>query len=190
MKIGLFGGTFDPIHNGHINLAEHVLRELQLDEVWFLVTPQNPWKQNTELSDDSFRLEIVTLALEGHKGLTASDYEFHLEKPSYTYKTLRHLREEFPEKEFLLMIGADNWVKFDHWAESEEILRNHNIAVYPRKGYDVDEASMPEGVTFVKMELYNISSTEIREMLRRGEDISDLVPKQIVDLLTNKYNLN
>ena len=106
MRIGLFGGTFDPIHNGHVNLAEQFLRKMKLDEVWFLVTPQNPWKQNNLLSDDALRLEMVTLALEGHAKLVASDYEFHLEKPSYTYKTLRHLREDFPENEFVLLIGA------------------------------------------------------------------------------------
>ncbi len=188
MKVGLFGGTFDPIHNGHISLAEQFLKELHLDEVWFLVTPQNPWKKDNRLSDDAFRLEVVKKALEGHKGLVASDYEFHLEKPSYSYKTLRHLREDYPETEFTLLIGADNWVKFDHWAEHEEILQNHNIAVYPREGYEVGEATMPEGVALVKTDLYNVSSTQIREMLSRGEDVSALVPLQTIELIANKYN--
>ena len=188
MRVGLFGGTFDPIHNGNIHLAEQFLRKMHLDEVWFLVTPQNPWKQNNQLSDDAFRLEIVTMALEGHDRLIASDYEFHLEKPSYTYKTLRQLREDFPDKDFVLLIGADNWVKFDHWAEYEEILSKHQIAVYPREGYKVEEVSLPEGVTYVKTRLYNVSSTQIRELLSKGEDISHLVPQQIVEVLKNKYN--
>lgn len=183
MKVGLFGGTFDPIHNGHINLAEQFLREMNLDEVWFLVTPQNPWKQGNQLSDDYLRLQMVTLALKDHDHLIASDYEFHLEKPSYTYKTLRKLREEFPDNEFFLLIGADNWVKFDHWAEHEEILQNHHIAVYPRKGFDVDESTIPEGVTLVNMELYDVSSTQIRQMIEQGDDVSSFVPKQILELL-------
>lgn len=185
--IGIFGGTFDPIHNGHIKLAASFLEKLHLDEVWFLVTPQNPWKQNSSLSPDDVRFQMVQKALEGHEGLVASDYEFHLDKPSYSYQTLRHLREDFPDKEFILLIGADNWVKFNNWAEYEEILANHSIAVYPRKGYEVDENTMPQNVQFVKTRLYNVSSTEIRERISKGQSIAGMVPKEIVELVKTRY---
>lgn len=185
--IGIFGGTFDPIHNGHIKLAASFLEKLHLDEVWFLVTPQNPWKQNSSLSPDDVRFQMVQKALEGHEGLVASDYEFHLDKPSYSYQTLRHLREDFPDKEFTLLIGADNWVKFNNWAEYEEILANHSIAVYPRKGYEVDENTMPQNVQFVKTRLYNVSSTEIRERISKGQSIAGMVPKEIVELVKTRY---
>lgn len=185
--IGIFGGTFDPIHNGHIKLAASFLEKLHLDEVWFLVTLQNPWKQNSSLSPDDVRFQMVQKALEGHEGLVASDYEFHLDKPSYSYQTLRHLREDFPDKEFILLIGADNWVKFNNWAEYEEILANHSIAVYPRKGYEVDENTMPQNVQFVKTRLYNVSSTEIRERISKGQSIAGMVPKEIVELVKTRY---
>lgn len=185
--IGIFGGTFDPIHNGHTKLAASFLEKLHLDEVWFLVTPQNPWKQSSSLSPDDVRFQMVQKALEGHERLVASDYEFHLDKPSYSYQTLRHLREDFPDKEFTLLIGADNWVKFNNWAEYEEILANHSIAVYPRKGYEVDENTMPQNVQFVKTRLYNVSSTEIRERISKGQSIAGMVPKEIVELVKTRY---
>lgn len=186
-KVGLLGGTFDPIHKGHIALAERFLEYMLLDEVWFLVTPQNPWKKDNKLTDDTFRLNAVREALKNHEHLIASDYEFNLPKPSYSYQTLRRLRAEYPDMEFILLIGADNWVKFDHWAESAEILENHRLAVYPRKGYDVDEATMPEGVAYFNTELYDVSSTQIRSMLSRGEDVSSLVPEGVAPMLYEKY---
>lgn len=186
-RIGLFGGTFDPIHKGHVALAERFLEHMLLDEVWFLVTPQNPWKKDTNLTDDAFRLSMVKESLKNHTRLIASDYEFNLPKPSYTYQTLRRLRAEYPDTEFIILIGADNWVKFDHWAEAAEILKNHRLAVYPRKEYDVDEAAMPEGVTFFNTEFYDVSSTQIRDMISRGENITALVPEGVAPMLYEKY---
>lgn len=187
MVVGLFGGTFDPIHVGHVRLAEQFLSRLHLDEVWFLVTPQNPWKVNSRLSSDALRLALVEKALEHHEGLVASDYEFRLPKPSYTYQTLRSLRSEYPDTEFVLLIGADNWVKFGNWAEHEEILSHHRIAVYPRPGFEVDEESMPGNVALVTMELFDVSSTEIRNRLHAGMSVEGLVPEEIIDLVRKEY---
>lgn len=189
MTIGIFGGTFDPIHNGHIQLANQFLTHLQLDEVWFMVTPQNPWKKNSQLAPDEFRLKLVETAIKNQDRLVASDYEFHLDKPSYTFKTLRHLSEDYPDDEFVLLIGADNWEKFDHWAEHEEILSNYRIAVYPREGCSVDTDSLPENVTFVEMELYNVSSTTIRQYLKEGKPVDEFVPQSIIGML-NQYTEN
>ena len=176
MNIGLFGGTFDPIHNGHIRLAELFRKRLQLDEVWFLVTPQNPWKTGKRLSDDRLRLEMARKALEGYDGLVASDYEYHLPKPSFSYQTLRNLRHDFPADSFTLLIGADNWVAFDKWAEHEEIMQHHRIAVFPRLNSDFNPHALPQGVCFLDAPLLNVSSTEVRERICRGEDVSGLIP--------------
>ena len=115
MNIGLFGGSFNPIHNGHVRLAKSLLQEAALDEVWFLVSPQNPFKQDQQLLDDDKRLQLVRLALKEEPQLMASDFEFHLPKPSYTWNTLQALEQEYPERKFTLLIGGDNWEAFDKW---------------------------------------------------------------------------
>ncbi len=132
MTIGIFGGTFNPIHNGHIALAKRLLDEADLDEVWFVVSPQNPWKQNKTLLDDNLRLEMTRAALEGEQQMKVSDIEFSLPRPSYMWNTLQTLSRDFPEHEFVLLIGGDNWEEFDRWHCYEEILRHHRIVVYPR----------------------------------------------------------
>lgn len=170
----IFGGTFDPIHYGHIALAEHIRTALGIEEVWFLVTPQNPWKRNNQLAPDDIRLEMVRAALQNHPHLIASDYEFHLEKPSYSYQTLRHLRHDFPDKKFTLIIGADNWVDFKKWSHPDEILENHSIAVFPRDGHPIDTTTLPSNVTFVDAPLLPISSTEIRRAIADGRGVKTL----------------
>lgn len=178
MEIVLFGGTFDPIHLAHVQLAEAARRQLGADEVWFLISPQNPWKAGKLLTDDHHRLAMVRLALEGHQGLVASDYEFHLPKPSYTYQTLRHLRHDYPDHEFTLLIGGDNWASFDKWAETEEILAHHRIAVYPRPGCDLHTPPSvhiaPDSLSVIDAPLMDVSSTEIRAMVSKGEDITHI----------------
>lgn len=186
-KVGLFGGTFDPVHIAHTALAKAFRRQLGLDEVWFLVTPQNPWKTDSRLSPDRDRLEMARLALKGEEGLKASDYEFHLEKPSFSYRTLRSLRKDFPTTEFTLLIGGDNWAAFDKWAECREILTHHPVAVYPRTG---SALTMPEALkdidlrlSIVELPLLDISSTEIRRRVGEGKDIADLVCPAVAEYI-------
>ena len=187
MRIGLFGGSFNPIHNAHIALAKTICKEAKLDEVWFMVSPQNPLKQAQDLLGENERYEMVKLALESEeKVLKASNYEFHLERPSYTWKTLRALKKDFPQHEFSLIIGGDNWVRFPRWAHSEEILANHNIYIYPREDSDINEALLPKNVHLVHTPKINITSTMLREMVKNGNDISEYVPEVVAKTIAEK----
>ena len=188
MQIGIFGGSFNPIHEGHVALARQLKRLAGLDEVWLMVSPQNPLKQGaTDLLDDQLRYQLARLALHGEAGLMASDYELHLPKPSYTWNTLQHLREEFPASTFTLLIGGDNWALFPRWYHAADIVREHRVVVYPRRGSDIDLTCLPEHVSVADTELLDISSTEIRQRVRRGKSVRGLVPAVIEPLVRRLY---
>ncbi len=182
MRIGIFGGSFNPIHNGHVNLGRAMLRNAQLDEVWYMVSPQNPLKaQSTELAPEDVRLRLTQAALEREPQLKACDYEFHLPRPSYTWNTLQHLRHDYPDNDFVLIIGGDNWERFDRWAHHEEILREYEIAVYPRSGEEVRKPPKDaKKVIMYNLPLFPVSSTEVRQMIRKGDDLSKIVPDAVV----------
>ena len=181
IKTGLYGGSFNPIHNGHIQLSQALLDARLVDEMWLLVSPQNPFKVNQKLLDDNVRLRLAQLAVKDRNNLTVSDYEFHLPRPSYMFHTLEHLRQDYPEREFILIIGADNWERFPMWYKSEEILSHHRVIVYPRSGCELK--NIPEGVTIADTPLIDISSTEIREKISNpdyhGEDLPPAVWEEI-----------
>jgi len=188
IRTGIYGGSFNPIHRGHVALARSILKQAHLDEVWFLVSPQNPFKQgdNTLLDDDK-RLLLATVALRHWPRLVASDYEFSLPKPSYTYITLRSLAQNYPDREFHLIIGADNWVAFPRWKNAQEIIQHYPIIVYPRKDCPIDATTLPPTVHLVDAPLYDISSTEIRQRLAEGKSVSHLVPSPIKELVKQFY---
>ena len=178
-SIGIFGGSFNPIHNGHIALAKAFLEKENLDQVWFMVSPQNPFKVNQQLLADHLRLKLVCKATAGNPHFKASDYEFQLPKPSYTWNTLQHLSHDFPTYRFTLLVGGDNWEAFDRWYHAEDILANYPIVVYPRQGQAVSRTTLPDGVSILNTPLINISSTEIRQRVKQDEDISQFVPAEI-----------
>jgi nicotinate-nucleotide adenylyltransferase len=177
IRTALLGGTFNPLHNGHLAIARCVLEQGLADEVWLLVTPCNPWKKDQKLLDDRLRYDMVTEAVNDIPCIMASDYEFNLPKPSYTANTLRRISADYPDREFILTIGADNWVKFDNWREADFILNNYRIIVYPRTGYET--AAMPDGVALLKCPLVNLSSTDIRNRAAKGEPINEMVPASV-----------
>jgi len=185
--IGIYGGTFNPLHNGHIALAKAFLQQASLDEVWFVVSPQNPFKVNQELLDDNLRLEMVREALKEEPRLKVSDVEFHLSKPSYMYRTLRHLSSTYPNYRFTLLIGGDNWRAFDRWKNSDEIVKNFKIAVYPRRGDNIDATRLPANVSVIDMPLLDISSTDIRNRVHSGQPYRSLVPSKIADFIEKHH---
>lgn len=188
MNIGLFGGSFNPIHNGHVRLAKSLLQKAALDEVWFLVSPQNPFKQNQQLLDDDKRLQLVRLALKEEPQLMASDFEFHLPKPSYTWNTLQALEQEYPGKKFTLLIGGDNWEAFDKWYRYEDILKRYPIIVYPRQGSKVSDVKFQDSdIQIVETPLINISSTQIRQRLQEGKSVRGLVNTEVAMVIEQEH---
>lgn len=172
MKIGIFGGSFDPIHAGHVSLAKYVLDHTDLDEVWLMVSPLNPLKPQGYVATDEERLDMARLAVEGIPGIRVSDFEFHLPIPSYTYKTLTELKKAYPDHEFHLIIGGDNWANFNRWRNPEEILSEFGIIVYPRPGQSLEALSenrkrktenvtIPDGAPQMP-----VSSTQIRDLIK------------------------
>ena len=177
IRTALFGGTFNPLHNGHLTIARSVLEQGLADEVWILITPCNPWKKDQELLDDRLRYDMAVQAVKDMDNVKASDYEFSLPKPSYTANTLRSISADHPDREFILTIGADNWVKFGNWKEADFIRKNYQIIVYPRTGYET--VSTPDGVTLLDCPLVDLSSTDIRKRVAKGEPINEMVPASV-----------
>lgn len=177
----IFGGSFDPIHVGHTALAAEALRRNLADEVWFMVSPMNPHKQGQQLTPEEQRLAMVQLAIESEPRFKASDFEFALPRPSYTLHTLQALEVAYPERTFLLLIGADNWEKFDRWYRGDLILERYPIIVYPRG--NEQQPALPQGVEWLASELYDISSTRIREIVASDADIQGLVTPTVADYI-------
>lgn len=180
IRTGIYGGSFNPIHNGHIALARQFVSDLNLDEVWFVVSPQNPFKAGDKLLDDYQRLEMVQTALHDEPDMQACDVEFSLPKPSYMWNTLQKLSETYPNREFVLLIGGDNWENFSHWYHADDILQNYSVAIYPRRGQQIDEATLPDNVHLLRASLFDISSTEIRQRVAQGLPVDHLVPAAVV----------
>lgn len=186
MKIGILGGSFNPVHNGHISLAKQLLELAGLDEVWFMVSPQNPLKRRSDIMDDDIRLRLVSLALRGEPRLRVCDREMTMPKPSYTMLTMRMLSREYPEHRFTLLIGGDNWLCFSQWRDYEDLLAEYDIAVYPRTGSEIDVNTLPPRVKLYDVSRIDISSTQIRQFIRQGRSIDGLVPPSVAAVISKE----
>ena len=171
MKVALYFGSFNPIHVGHLALANYLCEFGGVDELWFVVSPRNPFKQQADLMDDDFRLKLVQLATKDYPKFQACDVEFSMPRPSYTYHTLQKLKELYPDNEFVLLMGADNWPNLKNWYQGEKIMKENPIIVYPRPGFELDEASFPQNVQLVDAPQFDVSSTFIRDALKEGKDV-------------------
>ncbi len=183
MKIGLYFGSFNPIHVGHLIIANHMVENSTLDQVWMVVTPHNPLKNKNTLLDDYQRLHLVFLATEAYSKIKPSDIEFKLSQPNYTVNTLAHLQEKFPKHTFSLIMGEDNLKSLHKWKNHEVIMQNHEIYVYPRLGIKepVEENILMNNsmIHFIDAPIVEISSTFIRENIKKKKNIQPLLPTKV-----------
>lgn len=184
---GLFFGSFNPIHVGHLIIANHMLEYGGLDEVWFVVSPHNPLKTRTTLLEDHHRLALVNVAVEDNSRFKASNIEFGLPKPSYTVVTLAALREKYPDKDFVLIMGSDNLSGLRRWRNYEQILENYRILVYPRPGYCEGEFFHHPSVTMTDSPLMEISSTFIRTAIKTGKSVRYLLPEKVHEYILEMH---
>lgn len=185
MKIGLYFGTFNPIHIGHLTIANHLAEHSDLDQVWFVVTPLSPFKKKSSLLDNNQRLEMVYRATKDYTNLRPSDIEFGLKEPNYTIDTLTYLGEKFPEHEFALIMGEDNLKSFHKWKNYELILENHNLYVYPRISEGKINTQFNNHPKIIKVDapIMQLSSTFIRNEIKEGKNIRPMLPEHVWDYL-------
>jgi nicotinate-nucleotide adenylyltransferase len=171
-KIGIYSGSFNPIHIGHLALANYLCEYEVFDEIWFVVSPVNPWKVDEELLPDDLRYHLVQLSIEGYTRFKASDFEFHLPKPSYTINTLDTLQITYSDYQFALIIGADNLVRFFEWKDWQRILDNFEVYVFPRPNFPIDKSlKIAQNVHILNTPLLDISSTFIRNAIKEKKDL-------------------
>jgi len=189
MITGIFSGSFNPIHIGHLALANWICEFGNVDEIWFLVTPQNPLKKESELIDEKIRLRMVESAIAGYDKFKASDFEFYLPRPSYTIHTLRALRNSFPERTFQLIMGADSWVGISNWKDSDYLIKEFPILVYPRKDYEIIIPEYCTNIKKVDAPLMEISSTFIRQSIENKKDIHFFLPESVRRVINYERSL-
>lgn len=184
MSIGLYFGSFNPIHNGHLIIAEQVINSQLVKEVWFVVSPQNPFKQEKNLLNANHRFHLVQLAIEGENKLKASRVEFGLPIPSYTVNTLTYLNEKYPKEEFKIILGSDGFENISNWKNAEYILKNYSFLIYKRNGHEKIENNTAK-FEIIDGPMLMISSTEIRKLIKNKKSIRYLVPDSVMEEIKN-----
>lgn len=179
-RIGIFGGSFNPIHNGHAIIASYIMQHGGLDQLWLMVSPQNPLKQPHEMAGELHRLRMTEMVSHRIDGVETSAFEFSMPRPSYTIDTLHALQDKFPDDEFWLVIGADNWAVWDRWRSHDEIIQQFHVLIYPRLGYEVSiPDTLTDRVRVVNAPIIELSSTTVRDLLSHGQSIAFYVPADV-----------
>jgi nicotinate-nucleotide adenylyltransferase len=183
MKVGLFFGSFNPVHTGHMIIANYMATQTDLDQVWMVVSPHNPLKPKSTLANDYDRLHLVQLAIGDNPRLRASNVEFSLPKPSYTIDTLAYLKEKHPDKTFVLIMGGDNLATLHKWKNYELLLRDYEIYLYKRPGIELGEFANHPHVRHFDVPLLELSATYIRDLLKAGKSVQYMVPDAVFEYL-------
>ena len=187
MKIGLYFGSFNPVHNGHLIIANHVINNTDLKQVWMVVSPQNPLKKSNSLLNEYDRLHLLQSALEGETKIKASSIEFNLPKPSYTIHTLAYLKEKYKQHQFSIIMGSDSYTNIKKWKNYELIILNYEIYIYERIGYPIENNDNVQ-INLLEAPIIQISSSTIRDNLKKGKSIRYLVPDSVnLQVKENKY---
>ncbi|WP_300674386.1 nicotinate (nicotinamide) nucleotide adenylyltransferase [Soonwooa sp.] len=186
-KIGLFFGSFNPIHIGHLILANYILEKSDMEELWFVVSPQNPFKDKKSLLADHNRLDMVNLSIKNYPKMRASDVEFSLPKPSYTIDTLTYLHEKYPNIQFSLIMGEDNLAGLHKWKNADILIKNHQIIVYPRlfegERKNGDYSVESENIILINAPIIELSATDIRNMIKEGKNVRPMLPPEVFEYL-------
>ena len=186
-KIGLFFGSFNPIHIGHLILANYILEKSDMDQLWFVVSPQNPFKEKKSLLKDYNRLDMVTLAVQNYPKMRASNIEFSLPKPSYTTDTLTYLKEKYPENSFALIMGEDNLQGLHKWKNAQHLIENNHIIVYPRNSSNALETTTSTAehanISLIDAPILEISATQIRAMIKDNQNVRPMLPPEVFEYL-------
>ncbi len=182
-KTGLYFGSFNPIHIGHLIIANQILVNSDLEEIWFVISPHNPLKEKNTLLDDNHRLSLVKVAIDDNPDFKACDIEFKMPKPSYTIHTLLNLEEKYPNRKFCLIIGSDNLFSFEKWFNYEQILKNYQLYVYPRPNYIDCPFKMHPSVKWIDAPLIEISSSNIRDAIKNSKSVKYLLPDKVLDYI-------
>lgn len=183
-RIGILGGSFNPVHIGHILLADYLVQFAGYDEVWLMLSPQNPLKdKSSSNATDADRLNMLSIAVSHTEGLRACDIELTMPRPSYTINSLTLLSKLYPDYKFSLIIGSDNWLIFNQWKDHDAIIRNYRLTVYPRPGYPIDIDNLPEDVRYIDAPTFNISSTFIRDGIATHHNMTNFLPKGVANYI-------
>lgn len=188
-RIGILGGSFNPVHKGHLMLAGHIIRTTDIDAVWLMLSPQNPLKVTAcRPASDRHRLEMLRIATHNTPHIEPCDVELDMPHPSYTINSLRRLSKQYPDTRFSLIIGSDNWLIFDRWRDHDIIIRDYTPIIYPRPGYSIEPSTLPPDIILADAPTSNVSSTEIRNAIAAGKDTRELLPPGVAEYIES-HNL-